>query len=114
MLKCIAEVSPELAQFYEDLKLRLSQPQQQRVKHIADGLITVDGDKNLSNLYRQFVGDLSPKTAADTFRGAPWTAGDLRTPLRKHLVKSAFQLAKVQDTTKRVFLSIGDSFTAKG
>lgn len=38
MLKNIAEVAPELPQFTEDLNLRLSKPQQQHVKQIADGL----------------------------------------------------------------------------
>ena len=52
MLKSIAEVAPELTQFIENLNLRLSKPQQQHVKQIADGLITIDGDKNLSNIYR--------------------------------------------------------------
>ena len=74
MLKCIAEVSPHLATLVHDLNLRLSQPQQRHVKQIADGLITIDGDKNLSNLYRHFVGDPCPKSAADTFREAPWVS----------------------------------------
>lgn len=65
MLKSIADVSPDLLQFVEDLNLPLSSPQQQHVKQIADGLITIDGDKNLSNLYRHIVGDSCPKSAAD-------------------------------------------------
>jgi len=113
MLKSIAEVSPDLADFVENLKLHLSAPQQRHVKQIADGLITIDGDKNLSNLYRHFVGKLCPKSAADTFREAPWKAADIRIPLRKHLVKTAFRLAEAQATPKRVFLSIDDSFTEK-
>jgi hypothetical protein len=96
MLKSIAAVAPDLAHFVEALNLRLSRPQQQHVKQIADGLITIEGDKNLSNLYRHFVGDPCPKSAADTFREAPWTAEDIRIPLRKHLVKTAFRLAEAQ------------------
>ena len=113
MLKSIAEVSPELSAFVNDLDLRLSQPQQRHVKQIADGLITIEGDKNLSNLYRHFVGDPCPKSAADTFREAPWAADDIRIPLRKHLVKRAFELAEARGVPKRVFLSIDDSFTEK-
>lgn len=113
MLKSIAEVSPDLAQFVEDLNLRLSKPQQRHLKQIADGLITIDGDKNLSNLYRHIVGDPCPKSAADTFREAAWTSNDLRIPLRKHLVKTAFYLAEAQDAAKCVFLSLDDSFTEK-
>ncbi len=113
MLKTIAEVSPELTAFVEDLNLRLSEPQQRHVKQIADGLITIEGDKNLSNLYRHIVGDPCPKSAADTFREAPWSTNDLRIPLRKHLVKMAFQLAEAQGAPLQVFLSIDDSFTEK-
>ena len=40
MLKSIAEVAPELSQVVDELNLRLSKPQQQHVKQIADGLIT--------------------------------------------------------------------------
>jgi len=105
MLKKITTVSPELTSF--------SQPQQRHVKQIADGLITVDGDKNLSNIYRHFVDDPCPKSAADTFREAPWTANDLRFPLEKRLVETAFQLAEAQGAPKRVFLSLDDSFTEK-
>jgi len=85
MLKCIAEVSPDLAQFSEGLNLCLSQPLQEHAKQVADGMITIDGDKILSNLYRHFMGDLCLKTAADTFRVAFWTVDDLRIPLRKGL-----------------------------
>jgi hypothetical protein len=113
MLKSIAEVSPDLAQFVEDLNLHLSRPQQRHVKQIADGLITINGDKNLSNLYRHFVGDPCPKSAADSFREAPWSADDICIPLRKHLVKTAFQLAEAQGAPKRISLSIDDSFTEK-
>ena len=113
MLKSIAEVSPELSTFVEELNLRLSEPQQRHVKQIADGLITIEGDKNLSNLYRHIVGDPCPKSAADTFREAPWSAADIRIPLRKQLVKTAFQLAEVQGAPLQVFLSIDDSFTEK-
>ncbi len=113
MLKSIAAVAPELSQVVDELNLRLSKPQQQHVKQIADGLITIEGDKNLSNIYRHFVGDPCPKSAADTFREAPWVADDIRIPLQKHLVKSAFQLAETRGAAKRVFLSIDDSFTEK-
>jgi hypothetical protein len=111
MLKSIAEVAPELSAFIDDLDLRLSQPQQRHIKQIADGLITIDGDKNLSNLYRHFVGDPCPKSAADTFREAPWTSDDLHIPLRKRLVNVAFHLAEIQNAPRCVFLSLDDSLT---
>ena len=72
MLKQIASVSAELNQFVDALDLPLSLPQQRHVRQIEDGLITVEGDKNLSNLYRHFVDDPCPKSKADTFREVPW------------------------------------------
>jgi hypothetical protein len=113
MLKQIAAVAPELTQFVEDLHLPLSQPQQRHVRQIADGLITIDGDKNLSNLYRHFVHEPCPKSAADTFREAPWRAADIRVPLRQHLVTTALELAEAHGAPKVIFLSIDDSFTEK-
>ena len=68
MLKSIAEVSPELVQFVQSLKLTLSQPQQRHVVQVADALIATEGDKNLSALYRSIVGDPCPKSAADEKR----------------------------------------------
>ena len=56
-LKTIAEVSPELLSFIEALQLPLSKPQKQHVAQVADALITTEGDKNLSALYRNIVGD---------------------------------------------------------
>lgn len=113
MLKQIVSVSPELIRFVEALNLPLSVPQHCHVRQIADGLITIEGAKNLSNLDRHFVHDPCPKSAADTFREAPWQADDIRAPLRKHLVKTAFELAEAQGAAKQVFLSIDDSFTEK-
>lgn len=111
MLKQIVSVSPELSQFIDLLELPLSSPQQRHVRQIVDGLITVEGDKNLSNLYRHFVDNPCPKSAADTFREAPWQADDIRNPLRKSLVKQAIELAEAQGADNQIFLSIDDSFT---
>lgn len=80
---------------------------------IADGLITTQGSKTLSALYRHIVGDPCPKAAADTFREAPWQAEAIRVPLREYRVKRAFELAEQQGAPKRVFLSIDDSLTEK-
>lgn len=113
MLKQIVSVLPELNQFVDKLNLPLSMPQQRHVRQIADGLITVEGDKNLSNLYPHFVDNPCPKSAADTFREAPWRGDDIRNPLRKHQVEKAIELAEAQGAAKQIFLSIDDSFTEK-
>lgn len=79
MLKTIATVSPELTAFVETLKLPLNVAQHRHITQIADGLITTQGSKTLSALYRHIVGDPCPKSAADTFR--PWQADDIHFPL---------------------------------
>jgi hypothetical protein len=83
MLKTIADVSPQLAAFVLSLHLSLSRPQLRHVSQVADALITTEGSKTLSALYRHIVNDPCPKAAADTFREAPWSADDLQT-LRAH------------------------------
>ncbi len=113
MLKSIAEVSAELLSFIEALQLSLSKPQKQHVAQVADALITTEGSKTLSALYRSIVGDPCPKSAADTFREAPWTADDIRVPLRAHLVELIFKLAEEMGLDKQVFLSLDDSTTDK-
>jgi hypothetical protein len=58
MLKTIADVSPQLVAFVLALRLSLSRPQQRHVIQVADALITTEGSKTLSGLYRHIVGDL--------------------------------------------------------
>jgi hypothetical protein len=52
MLKTIAEVSPHLVAFTLVLRLSLSRPQQRHVMQIADALITTEGTKTLSGLFK--------------------------------------------------------------
>jgi hypothetical protein len=113
MLKTIAQPAPELASFVEALNLPLSRPQQRHVTQIADSLFTTEGNKTLSAMYRHIVGDPCSKSAADTFREAPWMADDLRISLREFLVQTAFTSAEAEAAPKRVFLSLDDSLTGK-
>ena len=57
-------------------------------------------NKTLSALYRHIVGDPCPKSAADTFREAPWQADDIRTPLRRQLIQTAFESTDIQADAK--------------
>jgi len=113
MLKTIADLSPHLVTFVLTLRLSLSRPQLRHVTRVADALITTEGSKTLSALYRHIVDDPCPKAAADTFREAPWQADDLRIPLRQFLVQQAFDMAQAEDAPRRVFLSLDDSLTRK-
>ena len=96
MLKTIAQPAPDLASFIEALNLPLSRPQQRHVTQIADSLVTTEGNKTLSAMYRHIVGDPCSKSAADTFREAPWRADDLRISLREFLVQTAFTSAEAE------------------
>jgi hypothetical protein len=89
MLKTIAEVSPQLVAFILILRLSLSRPQLRHVTQVADTLITTEGTKTLSGLYRNIVANPCPKSAVDTFREAPWSADAIRISLRGFLVQSA-------------------------
>jgi hypothetical protein len=60
---------------------------------MADGLITTQGSKTRSALYRHIVGDSCPKSAADTFREAPWQAEAVCPALRQYLVQTTFVIA---------------------
>jgi len=113
MLKTITDVSPHLIAFVLALKLTLSRPQLRHVTQVADALITTEGSKTLSGLYRHIVGDPCPKAAADTFREAPWTADAIRISLRGFLVQSAFDIAEAEGAPRAVFLSLDDSSTDK-
>jgi hypothetical protein len=113
MLKTIADLSPQLVAFVLALHLTLSRSQQQHVMQVADALITTEGTKTLSGLYRHIVGDPCPKAAADTFREARWTADDLRIPLREQLMQRAFDIAEAEGSPRAAFLSLDDSLTDK-
>jgi len=68
MLKPFANLSPQLITFVLALRLSQSRPQQRHVIQVADALITTEGGRTVSGLYRHIVGDPCPKAAADTFR----------------------------------------------
>lgn len=113
MLKQIVEIAPELVMFVSLLQLPLSAPQLRHVLQIADALITAQGSKTLSALYRSIVDNPDPRNAADTFRLAPWSADDIRLPLRYLLVQLALNLVQALPKQPMIYLSIDDSLTEK-
>jgi hypothetical protein len=70
MLKSIAELSPELQAYIWSLGLPLNQAQEQHVTQVADALVTTDGQKTPSALYRAITGDPCPKSAGRLSRGS--------------------------------------------
>lgn len=113
MLKAIVEVSPELLKFIASLKLSVSSPQKRHIAQVADALITTEGSKTLSALYRSIVGNPCPKAAADTFREAPWKADDIRIPLQARHVRLLLEMAEKAGLAKEVSLSVDDSPTER-
>lgn len=113
MLKSIVINSPELVAFIALLQLSLSKPQLRHVLNVVEGLIVGEGRKTLSALSRLFVREPDPKNLADTFRESPWQAEDIRQPLKRFLVKTAFELAQATRLEHIVYLSIDDSLAVK-
>jgi hypothetical protein len=113
MLKSIAQPSPDLQAFIQSVNLPLNQAQEKHITQVADALITVEGRKTLSALYRTITGNPCPKSAADTFRLAPWQADDLRIPMREKLVQDALVRREATHHKPVIFLSLDDSLTDK-
>jgi hypothetical protein len=61
MLKSIAKPSPDLQAFIQSLNLPLNQAQEQHITQMADALVTIDGRKTLSALYRAITGNPSKR-----------------------------------------------------
>jgi hypothetical protein len=114
MLPVIIQHTPSLITFMLALQLSLSRPQRDHVRNVMAGLMVGQGRKTLSDLCRLHVGQPDPKSMADTFRESPWTANMIRSPLRRFLVRTALQLARVAGAEHLVFLSLDDSLTVKG
>ena len=65
------------------LHLRLTKPQWQHVLRIADALIVSEArHKTIASLSRLLVAAPDPSNGADSLRISPWTAEDLRAPVR--------------------------------
>ena len=87
MLKLIVQHSPTLLAFLCGLHLRLTKPQWQHVLRLADALIVSEArHKTIAGFYRLIVDAPDPSNGADSLRISPWTAEDLRAPLRHFIV----------------------------
>ena len=109
MLKTIVHPSVKLVEFIVALKLALYQPQIKHLERLADALIVCDRRKTLTNLYREFVEELDPKTAADFFRESPWQAEDVGRPQRVYNLR----LRQVLGDASPIVISIDDSLGKK-
>ena len=113
MLKLIVQHSPQLLAFLCGLHLRLHKPQWQHVMRMADALIVSEArHKTIASLYRVIVEAPDPSNGADSLRLSPWTADDLRAPLRHFIVTDL--VAYAHETDKwTLYVSLDDSLGEK-
>ena len=80
---------------------------------LADALIVSETrHKTIASLYRVIVEAPDPSNGADSLRISPWTADDLRAPLRHFIVTDL--VAYAQETDERtLYVSLDDSLGAK-
>jgi hypothetical protein len=113
LLKLIVQHSPKLLAFLCGVQLRLTKPQLQHVLRLADALIVSEArHKTIAGLYRLIVDAPDPSNGADTLRISPWTAEDLRAPLRHFIVADLVAYAHQTDEWT-LYVSLDDSLGAK-
>ena len=113
MLKLIVQHSPTLLAFLCGLHLRLSKPQWQHVLRLVDALVVSEArHKTIAGLYRLIVEAPDPSNGADTLRISPWTAEDLRAPLRHFIVADLVAYARQHDQWT-LYVSLDDSLGEK-
>ena len=113
MLKLIVQHSPKLLAFLCSLSLRLSKPQLHHGLRLADALIVSETrQKTIAGVYRLIVDAPDPSNGADTLRISPWTAEDLRAPLRHFIVADLVAYAQ-QSNQWTLYVSLEDSLGAK-
>ena len=95
------------------MQLRLTKPQRQHVLRLADALIMSETrHKTIASLYRVIVEAPDPSNGADSLRISPWTADDLRAPLRHFIVTDLVAYAREADK-RTLYVSLDDSLGAK-
>jgi hypothetical protein len=113
LVKLIVQHSPSLLAFLCGLHLRLSKPQWQHVLRLADALIVSEArHKTIAGLYRLLVDAPDPSNGADTLRISPWTAEDIRSPMRHFLVTDLVAYAHQSDHWT-LYVSLDDSLGEK-
>jgi Transposase DDE domain len=113
LLKLIVQHSPTLRAFLYGLHLCLSKPQWQHVLRLADALVVSEArHKTIAGLYRLIVEAPDPSNGADTLRISPWTAEDLRAPIRHFIVADLVAYAH-QSNQWTLYVSLDDSLDEK-
>ena len=109
MLKLIVQHAPTLLAFLCGVQRRLSTPQLPPVLRLADALLVSEArQKTIAGVYRRIVDAPAPSHGAATLRLSPWTAEDLRAPIRHCIVADVVAYAHQSDTW-RLSVSLEDS-----
>ena len=112
MLATIVQQSAELVAFVTLFNLVLYQPQLRHLLRLVEALLVCNGQKTLSQLYRQWEDEPDPKTAADFFRESPWQREDIGRSRKQVMVITFLQLAQQLGLAK-VLVSVDDSLGKK-
>ena len=113
MLKTIVQPSSKLVAFILALRLALYQPQINHLRRVADALIVCDGRKTLTNLYREYVEEYDPKTAADFFRESPWEAEMVSKSRQGYMLAELVAISQMLGFDGPIVISIDDSLGKK-
>jgi len=113
MLKLIVQHAPSLVGFLVTLNLSLSRPQRKHVLRLSDAIIVTEGKhKTVASLYDTIVDAPDASNGCDSLRISPWTAEDLRKPLREFAVQEIVKHGE-ESGDKTVYVSIDDSVGEK-
>jgi len=113
MLTRIVHNSSQLCAFFDQLDIKLSQPQRRHLLNLADALLVCEDTKTLAALQRQFLEAPDASNMADFLRISPWRADDLRTALRTQQVRWLLAEAERTDAPKVIYINLDDSLGAK-
>lgn len=114
MLTAIVQHSEELVAFITALNIVLYQPQIRHLLQMVDALLTSNGTKTISGLYRLLKGQPDPKSGADFLRESPWEPQDIGSPRKRFMVTRFLELASALKVSFEIFVGIDDSLGKKG
>jgi hypothetical protein len=98
VVKLIVQHSPNLLACVGGLHRRLRKPPWQHVWRLADALMVSEArHKPMAGFSRLLVDAPDPSNGADTRRISPWTAEEMRSPLRHVLVTDVVAYAHPSD-----------------
>jgi len=113
MLTRILHNSPVLGNFFNELDLDFSKPQQQHITNLVDAILVCESKKTLAALQRQFVESVDSSNIADFLRISPWYALDVRTRLRAFMLRFVLRQAEAAGAAKVMHVNIDDSIADK-